>query len=220
LPQAVARSRARLRWANPPRRGTCLSAGSLLWVALVIVVRAARRADYRDLLPLVCEIRRFHRQALPDMFESDERQLGKYSFQRKLSSPHVAFLVAETGGLIVGYAVVRLVPESATDRVLMQLTRLRSPRNRLTAGSSLFPRTAARRQARRRTAFIDEVVVSPAVRRQGIGSMLTKACVAWSDERRASAVDLQVFDFNRGALQLYRDLGFVSTRQSMRRPLE
>lgn len=170
----------------------------------MILIRAAEAHDHPRLLPLMKEIDRVHLEAVPGL-PRGHAVLGRRAFLRELRSRHTEYLVAVGRDEVLGYAVVWLTPESELDRVLMRVSDL------------LPPRHAAR--VRPRTAFIDQVVVSPLSRREGVGSLLTEACVAWAARNGARAVELQVFDFNHQALELYSRLGFDMLTHRLTKPL-
>lgn len=53
--------------------------------------------------------------------------------------------------------------------------------------------------------------VEPRVRRLGVGKRLGEAVLAWATERGAATVRLQVNENERGAVALYKALGFIDT---------
>ena len=53
------------------------------------------------------------------------------------------------------------------------------------------------------------VCVIPGVRRRGVGGMLVEHMISEAERQQAEVVFLEVRPSNIGALQLYRDLGFV-----------
>jgi ribosomal-protein-alanine N-acetyltransferase len=72
-------------------------------------------------------------------------------------------------------------------------------------------------------AELESVAVAAKVRRQGVGRALCAAVIAWSRERGAPAVELEVRASSQGAIALYTALGFVPNgRRAMyyRHPVE
>jgi ribosomal protein S18 acetylase RimI-like enzyme len=71
----------------------------------------------------------------------------------------------------------------------------------------------------RRTWLIANVAVHPDYRRRGIGAALTEAALRLAQQSGARRVQLQVHDYNTGAYDLYRALGFytVTTRTTWER---
>jgi ribosomal-protein-alanine N-acetyltransferase len=59
-------------------------------------------------------------------------------------------------------------------------------------------------------AEIESVVVRESARRQGLGSALCRAIMAWAREEGADAVELEVRIGSAGARRLYGGLGFVA----------
>jgi [ribosomal protein S18]-alanine N-acetyltransferase len=58
-------------------------------------------------------------------------------------------------------------------------------------------------------AELESVAVDAAARRGGLGRALCQAVVDWSRRQGAEAVELEVRAGSRGAIALYRELGFV-----------
>lgn len=59
-------------------------------------------------------------------------------------------------------------------------------------------------------AEIESVVVRESARRQGLGTALCRAVMAWARNEDAEAVELEVRSGSPGALKLYGGLGFVA----------
>jgi ribosomal protein S18 acetylase RimI-like enzyme len=64
-----------------------------------------------------------------------------------------------------------------------------------------------------RDAFLDEIVVAPDLRGQGIGRRLLLAAEAYCACHGVAALHLEVEPRHRGAMALYRRAGFGSTRR-------
>jgi [ribosomal protein S18]-alanine N-acetyltransferase len=60
-------------------------------------------------------------------------------------------------------------------------------------------------------AEVEGLMVDARYRRQGIGSVLIGACMAWAAEAGASSIRLEVRTSNGAALALYRRQGFSAT---------
>ncbi len=65
-------------------------------------------------------------------------------------------------------------------------------------------------------AELESVAVDLRMRRGGIGRALCEAVIAWCQEERATAVELEVRAASEGAIGLYRGLGFVPVGQRPR----
>jgi ribosomal protein S18 acetylase RimI-like enzyme len=57
-------------------------------------------------------------------------------------------------------------------------------------------------------ALIDDLVVDPKYRRQGIGRQLIQRCIAWAKEKGFPGVTLETQDINAPACTLYERCGF------------
>jgi [ribosomal protein S18]-alanine N-acetyltransferase len=57
---------------------------------------------------------------------------------------------------------------------------------------------------------LESVAVGVSTRRSGVGRMLCEAVIRWCAERGAAEVELEVRAGSRGAVALYRGLGFVA----------
>lgn len=66
---------------------------------------------------------------------------------------------------------------------------------------------------------IDSMVMHEAYRHQGIGSMLLSAAETWALERGLDRVELNVFDFNRDAVDFYKNRGFRHLSHQMYKEL-
>ncbi len=58
-------------------------------------------------------------------------------------------------------------------------------------------------------AYIDDLIVNPEFRGQGVGRALMEAAIQWSRERRFPGIMLETQDDNVAACKLYESCGFV-----------
>ena len=63
-----------------------------------------------------------------------------------------------------------------------------------------------------KTAWLDDIYVSPAYRRRGIAAKLFVEVERWAKEEGAVRLDLQTWDFNKGAIEMYRSMGMTPQR--------
>jgi ribosomal protein S18 acetylase RimI-like enzyme len=106
----------------------------------------------------------------------------------QLKEPEAAVLVAETQGVVIGYAYVAV---EGWDYMA-----LRGP-----AGA------------------LHDVIVDPAHRGQGVGTMLLEAALAFLKSRGAPRVVLSTAEQNEGAQRLFARAGFRRTMVEMTREL-
>ena len=149
-------------------------------------IRLAKKSD----LPAVNAIRRqvhlLHAEGRPDIFR---RKFGKKLAALMYDRFHDASgktIVAEKDGTIVGFAVLEIVD------------RPKSPYNR------------ARRFLR-----VTEFGVDKACRREGIGAALLTFVKQYAAKKNFDTVELDVWEFNEGALRFYEAQGFSTYRRYM-----
>lgn len=63
-----------------------------------------------------------------------------------------------------------------------------------------------------KTVCLDNIYVLPAYRRSGIGAKLFAQVEAWAREQGAIRLDLHTWDFNQGAIAMYRAMGMTPQR--------
>ena len=108
--------------------------------------------------------------------------------RRYIEAPDADFLLAEQEGAVVGFALV------------------------LYAGwtpefSCVLPH---------RYASLNDLIVAPEKRRQGIGSSLLGAAKRWARDRRLEYLELNVLAQNSSAIALYESHDFVEAARTMR----
>ena len=59
---------------------------------------------------------------------------------------------------------------------------------------------------------LDDVYVVPEYRRDGIATKLFEAVEQWAREQGAARLELHTWDFNQGAIALYRAMGMTPQR--------
>ena len=156
-----------------------------------IWVREACLDDFPKLLPVFEEGDRFHREALPWMFQNARGAFPTEEYIAGLiSREDVGLLVAEHEDELIGSVTVRL---------------LQSPE---------FPLLVPRRYA-----SVDTLVVVPEWRKRGVASRMMEACEEWARRQGATYIELVVYEFNEGAKALYRGLGYETLSRRLSKPL-
>ncbi len=61
---------------------------------------------------------------------------------------------------------------------------------------------------------------APAYRKSGVGKMLVRAVLEWSETRGVKTVELLVTGVNQGAMRFYERLGFVKTGRTQAYPID
>jgi ribosomal protein S18 acetylase RimI-like enzyme len=116
---------------------------------------------------------------------------GDRFLREALADPRRAILIAESAGEAVGTVEVRLY-ETPSHPLMVQ----------------------------RRRAFVDDLVVAPAVRRHGIGRALMEAAQSWAHAHGAHELVLTVWAGNAEAERFYARLGYRLLNTVLGLPLE
>jgi ribosomal protein S18 acetylase RimI-like enzyme len=152
-----------------------------------ISVRPALPSDIAALIPLFEELDEHHRLALPVVFrEPDGARREQSWLDGVIAGPDQAILVAEGPHAdIVG--LVGLVV--------------------------LIARSVAANSVRdaRRFVEIDQLVVTSATRRRGIGRSLIDASKAWGRARGIANLEVSAWSVNAETIEFYRKVGFAPT---------
>ena len=158
---------------------------------MTVTIRVAVAADYPALVPLAAEILTQHAAALPAVFRTIPEPLPDWYFRGMLRDPASDIFVAQTAADgIVGF--VQMTVRSHSEVPIYVL---------------------------RRVATVENLIVTRAHRRRGIGRALMAACVARAREQRADSLDLLVWEPNAAALAFYERLGMRVQNRTMTLPL-
>lgn len=157
-----------------------------------INVRSAVLEDCFRIRPLQREIAELHHQSRPDLVKDEERFFTEEMFLKRLEDPNHTVLIAETaGGEVVGYVFGWVV----------------SVRNHPTyVNFDSF--------------YIDDICISKAYQRNGIGQMLFDVCKAKAKELGCKNMELGVWAFNHGAIAFYENCGMKERTRRMEFDLE
>ncbi len=140
---------------------------------------------------LFAEIDALHRRHLPHMFrKSDGAACGRGVFLAWIDDDDVLLLVGELGEELVGFAQAVL---------------------REAPASPIF--------VPRRYAVVDSLFVQPGCQRRGIGRALMDSVQDWASAQGATAIELNVYEFNQTALSFYESLGYQTLSRKMSKEL-
>jgi ribosomal protein S18 acetylase RimI-like enzyme len=152
-----------------------------------IMVRPAGEADYEDLCNLFEELDELHRVAVPQVFRLSEGPARpKEHIYGVLSDDNTTLLVAEDNGGLVGLIEVA-VRESAPVPIMVP----------------------------RRYGYIENIVVLNVSHRHGIGRKLMVAAEHWAKHKGATAIELNVWDFNDRAKAFFEAMGYSMASHRM-----
>jgi ribosomal protein S18 acetylase RimI-like enzyme len=157
-----------------------------------VVVREATADDYAVLCELFDEVDAFHRDGLPRVFQRPTGPVREQEYYRGLiTDDNVGLFVAEVNEKVVGFVHARII-ETPVIPVLVP----------------------------RRYAIVDNLGVKSEFRGSGIGRRLMHKIHAWVTTKDAESIELNVYEFNQGAISFYQKLGYDTFSIKMRKVLD
>jgi len=154
------------------------------------VIRPATPADYEATYELFAQLDALHLARLPWLLQTPEAPARSEAYFNELLSSERSAVLLAVAPQVVGLATVRL--RSAPELAVF------------------IPQDSA---------VVDDVVVLPAWRRRGIGTLLLRAAETWAHARGAAWLELVVYDFNAEARAFYEARGYLAVSAKLRRPL-
>ncbi len=158
-----------------------------------VLIREAQTEDAVAIGDLMEQVDEVHRQALPHIFQRPLWPIhDRGSIATILADEDSGIFVAEDhDSRLVGF-VFLTIQESQ-------------------AGPLWVPR---------RFAVVESIGVLAEQRRSGVASDLIRIAETWAASRDAEAVELNVYEFNRGAMALFYQLGYMTTSRQMSKRLD
>lgn len=141
------------------------------------MIRNADINDLERLTELFMQLHRHHVKIKPEMFIMPEREWFSRRINEILNDGEYTVIVHESGGVINGYAVVKIMNVNTEDK------------------------------PPRRVCYVDCFAVSESRRRQGIGTELFNAVKKFGKERVCDTVQLGVNAQNTDAMRFYEKMG-------------
>ncbi len=152
-----------------------------------MTIRSATLADYDGICAVMDEGDAHHREALPHIFKKpDGPARPRDEIERLIDADDADLLVALVDDLIVGVLVIK-------DCAMPDVPLFRPGR----------------------FALVDNLAVSEAARRCGVGRALMASARQWAEARGLPRVQLSVWAFNEGAIAFYEALGYKAARLVM-----
>jgi len=128
-----------------------------------------------------------HRENLPRVFRRPRGAVRDIDYVLGLiANEAVGFFVAQVGDRLVGLICV-MIKESPEIPILVP----------------------------RRYAVVDSVVVKEEFRRAGIGRALMEKAHEWAVAEGTDSIELNVWEFNRDAIEFYKALGYETASRRM-----
>ncbi len=154
-------------------------------------IRKAVASDYDNLCALFDQADTLHRKSLPQIFQKPSGVVrGRDYVLGLIADESVGLFVAQVEGRLVGLICV-MIRESPEIPIFV----------------------------RRRYAVIESVVVAEEHRRAGIGRGLVEKAHQWAVAEGADSIELNVWEFNQGAVEFYERLGYETASRKMSKRL-
>lgn len=151
-----------------------------------IAIETATIADFDEVNSIVKESQEEHHRALPHIFSRVDQVMPHDYFQSLLIEPVSEVLVLRINNQIIGFAVLEVIEAPPFD--------------------SLTPR---------KYAYVNDFGVKKSHKRMGLGKILFEECMCWANSKGATALELNVWDFNEGAITFYESLGMKTISRKM-----
>ena len=150
-------------------------------------IREAVLKDYEELCKVFEAVDVLHREALPHVFrEADGPARTKGYISDIITAKNAVLLIAEHDGQIIG---------------LVHTSVRKSP-----DVSVIVPR---------RYAVMENLVVKEEFRRSGVGRALVEMAHQWALDKGITQVELNVWEFNKGAVAFYEKFGYTTASRKM-----
>lgn len=151
-----------------------------------LTVRFAEYADLERVNELRKQVNDLHVAGMPEIFKPGFPDELRDHVYTVFADPMQRIAVCERGGVILGFAVL----------------------NRLIRPETPYMKV-------RDFLDIDEFCVDEAFRRTGVGTALIEFIREYARDEGYSRVELNMWEFNEGALEFYEALGFTTYRRYM-----
>lgn len=156
-----------------------------------IDIRKAIAEDYNILCDLFGEIDAFHRDNLPHIFQKPNGPIRELDYYMELiSDENIGLFVAESDKHLVGFS--HAFVRNTPDIPIV------------------IPR---------RIAIVDSIVVKSEFKKRRLGRMLMDAMEEWAAAKNATSIELNVYEFNKGAITFYERLGYETLSRKMAKEL-
>lgn len=151
-------------------------------------IRLAENKDIPYLMELLIYIAKLHHDGRPDIFK--DKGSSKYceeDLKKILSSEKTpVFVACDAEDKVLGYAFC--IIKETKDNILLH---------------------------NRKVLYLDDLCVNPNARGKGIGKKLMEKVKSHAQDIRANSVELNVWDFNKSAIEFYKHCGFNVLKSTM-----
>lgn len=151
-----------------------------------MIIRKAIPSDAEQIHSLLCDIARLHAEGNPDVFEAKEPKYSVSEVEDMIEDGDGIILSAVEGDAVLGYLICRI---------------------NVTEADGL--------RRYRRVLYIDDLCVDGTIRASGVGRALFESAKSVAREQNCTVIDLNVWSFNKGAIEFYEKMGMTESRRHM-----
>lgn len=152
-----------------------------------ITIRKAQISDNNDVLRLLEQIAELHHIGRPDIFKGKTKKYSKEEFMEILKDKSKpVFVAVDEHDRVLGYVFCMIVK---------------------TKDHAVFKDI--------RSLYIDDFCIDTSLRGQHIGKKLFEAVKNYAYEIGVYNIDLNVWEFNAGAIEFYQKCGFATQSRRM-----
>ncbi len=158
-----------------------------------VIIRTATEEDFETLDKLYYDLHQYHVRGVPDRLQD----LGKLEDQdwsrlhqalREIfTNQDAVIFLAERSGHIVGLVEVYYRQDDKANPLIVP----------------------------HQYAHLQSIMVSEPYRKLGIGKKLMEVAQQWAREKGATEMRLDVWEFNRGTIRFYEEMGYHSLRRTL-----
>jgi len=152
-----------------------------------IAVRRAEINDNDGIIKLLLQIADFHHKGRPDMFKEGSKKYNRDEFEAILQDKdRPIFVAVDDSNTVLGYCFC-MITRYESHAVYHDFTSL----------------------------YIDDFCVDETCRGQGVGKIIFAAVLEYAKEINVYNIDLNVWEFNEGAIKFYESCGFSTRSRRM-----
>ena len=152
-----------------------------------IIIREARDSDAEGVLRLLEQIAALHHEGRPDIFKANSKKYTKEEFEDILKDEkRPVFVAVDAENIVLGYAFCMVMEQKEQGPF------------------HAYP-----------LLYIDDICVDRELRGQNIGRELFDAVKIYAQENSIGNIELNVWEFNEGAIHFYEKCGFTAQRRRM-----
>ncbi|KNF08971.1 acetyltransferase [Gottschalkia purinilytica] len=150
-------------------------------------IRGINSVDIERLIIFLKELENLHGNALPNIFKISEdiEHIREY-ISNSIEKQNPTFFIAELEEEIIGVIEV-IITENPSNPILIN----------------------------REYALIDKLIVKEEYRKLGVAKKLIETVETWLKEKGIKEIEIYVWEFNKGALDLYENKGFETICRRM-----